>query len=232
MRSEPDLSTIAALIGDPTRAIMLSALLGGQSLPASELAYRSHITAQTASSHLSKLVEGGLLTMQRTGRHHYYQLKNAEVAHLLEALAVVAPPPRVKTQEQSNELSALQLARTCYDHLAGKLGVAVTQSLIEQQLITLDETDYQVTAAGSKWLSAWEIDESQLHKGRRKFACTCLDWSERRYHVAGAFGASVTTKFFEKGWIARMNGTRAIGITDSGHKGLKEQFGIETREWV
>jgi DNA-binding transcriptional ArsR family regulator len=226
MRSEPDLSTIAALIGDPTRAIMLSALMGGQSLPASELAYRSHITAQTASSHLAKLVEGGLLTVQQTGRHRYYQLKNAEVAHLLEALAVVAPAPRVKSQGESEDLKALHLARTCYDHLAGKLGVAVTQSLLDQAFIQLDEADYQVTAEGSKWLTAWDIDESQLHKGRRKFACTCLDWSERRYHVAGALGASVTAKFFEKGWVARITGTRAIRITDSGRKGLKEQFGI------
>jgi len=226
MRSEPDLSTIAALIGDPTRAIMLSALMGGQSLPASELAYRSHITAQTASSHLAKLVEGGLLTVQQTGRHRYYQLKNAEVAHLLEALAVVAPAPRVKSQGESEDLKALHLARTCYDHLAGKLGVAVTQSLLDQAFIQLDEADYQVSAEGSKWLAAWVIDESQLHKGRRKFACTCLDWSERRYHVAGALGASVTAKFFEKGWVARITGTRAIRIIDSGRKGLKEQFGI------
>ena len=232
MRSEPDLSTVAALIGDPTRAIMLSALLGGQSLPASELAYRAHITAQTASSHLGKLVDGGLLTMQRTGRHHYYQLKNAEVAHLLEALAVVAPPPRVKSQGESEALKALHLARTCYDHLAGKLGVAVTQALLDQNFITLDEADYKVTAEGSQWLAAWDIDESQLHKGRRKFACTCLDWSERRYHVAGALGSSVAAKFFEKGWVARVKGTRALRITDSGRKGLKEQFGIGVGEWA
>src|SRR5436190_2067977 len=142
MRAEPDLSTIAALIGDPTRATMLSALMSGQSLPASELAYRAHITAQTASSHLAKMVDGGLLTMQRTGRHHYYQLKNAEVAHLLEALAVVAPAPRVKSLNESDALKALQTARTCYDHLAGKLGVAVTQALLDRNLIQLDEADY------------------------------------------------------------------------------------------
>ncbi len=226
MRPEPDLSTIAALIGDPTRATMLSALLGGQSLPASELAYRAHITAQTASSHLAKLVDGGLLAVQQTGRHRYYQLKNAEVAHLLEALAVVAPPPRIKTQAQSKQLTELHLARTCYDHLAGKLGVAVTQALVDQQLINLDEQDYHVTADGANWLAAWEIDERQLHKGRRKFACTCLDWSERRYHVAGALGASIAAKFFEKGWVKRIDGTRALRITESGRVGLNDQFNI------
>ena len=232
MRTEPDLSTIAALIGDPTRAIILSALLGGQSLPASELAYRAHITAQTGSSHLAKLVEGGLLTVHQTGRHRYYQLKNAEVAHLLEALAVVAPAPRTKSPTESAELNALHVARTCYDHLAGKLGVAVTQSLLDQNLIQLDEADYHVTPEGSKWLAAWEIDENQLHKGRRKFACTCLDWSERRYHVAGALGATVADKFFEKGWVSRITGTRALRITDKGNKGLSAQFGIHTAEWL
>ena len=127
---------------------------------------------------------------------------------------------------ESETLKALQTARTCYDHLAGKLGVAVTQALLDQNFVKLDETDYQVTAEGAKWLAAWEIDENQLHKGRRKFACTCLDWSERRYHMAGALGASVAAKFFEKSWVTRVKGTRALRITESGRKGLKEQFGI------
>ncbi len=231
MNTEPDLSTIAALIGEPTRAIMLSALLGGQSLPASELAYRAHITAQTASSHLSKLVDGGLLTVQRTGRHRYYQLKNADVGHLLEAMAVIAPPTRTKTAHESEAMKALCSARTCYDHLAGKLGVAVTQSLLDQAYIHLDDVNYQITSEGSRWLETWKIDENQLRKGRRRFACTCLDWSERRYHVAGALGAALAAALFENGWIKRVEGTRAIGITDKGRTGLAEQFAIYTQDW-
>ena len=231
MNPEPDLATVASLIGDPTRAMMLSALLGGQSLPASELAYRAHITAQTASSHLSKLIEGGLLTVQRTGRHRYYQLKNADVAHILEAMAVIAPAARTKTPHESEELKALCSARTCYDHLAGKLGVALTQSLVDKGFISVDEVNYQVTDEGSKWLAAWNIDESQLRKGRRRFACTCLDWSERRYHVAGALGAALAAALFENGWVTRVDGTRAIRITDSGRTGLAAQFAIQTQDW-
>lgn len=227
MLDQPDLSTVAALIGEPARATILSALLGGESLPASELAYRAHITPQTASSHLNKLVDGCLLKVIQTGRHRYYQLKNIEVAHLLEMLAVVAPPTRAKTPPQSEALQALHLARTCYDHLAGKLGVTVTQALVDKEFVTLDGTDYRLTADGAAWLASWNIDESQLRKGRRKFACTCLDWSERRYHIAGALAAAVTDVFFEKGWVIRMTGTRALHITDNGRAGMCEVFGIK-----
>src|SRR5262245_34681146 len=132
MQPEPDLATIATLIGDPTRATILWALLDGQSLPASELSYRAHVTPQTVSAHLAKLVEGGLLDVTRIGRHRYYRIKNAQVADALESLALLSPSPRIRSQHKSAEYQQLCLARTCYDHLAGKLGVAMTQVLCDR----------------------------------------------------------------------------------------------------
>jgi DNA-binding transcriptional ArsR family regulator len=228
MHFEPDLAAIAALIGDPARSTILSALLGGQSLPASELAHRAHVTAQTTSTHLAKLVEGGLLEVNRIGRHRYYRLKNAEVAHALEALAIISPAPRIKSQHESAEYHALCFARTCYDHLAGKLGVMMIQVFLDRGLLTLDDQSYALTAQGSKWLNQWNIDENQLRKGRRMFARTCLDWSERRSHLAGALGAAITNRLFENGWITRTSINRAVHLTEEGRLGFLREFELET----
>jgi DNA-binding transcriptional ArsR family regulator len=230
MQTEPDLSVVAALIGDPARATMLSALLGGQSLPASELAYRAHITAQTASSHLTKLVDGGLLEVQQRGRHRYYRLRSADVARALEALALISPAPRLRSQQQSAEYQALCFGRTCYDHLAGKLGVAMTNTLLDQGLLTLSDQSYVLTGYGSEWLSTWQIDETQLHKKRRIFACACLDWSERQDHLAGALGGALADWFFENGWIQRVSGSRAVQLTEVGRSGFLREFAINTTE--
>ena len=229
MPAEPDLSTVATLIGDPARATILSALLSGQSLPASELAYRAHITPQTTSMHLSRLVDGGLLDVSRTGRHRYYRLKNADVAHALEALALLASPPRLKKPQQSAEYQELCYARTCYDHLAGKLGVALTQALVAKGLITVSDQSYLLTEQGSEWLATWDIDEGQLRKGRRLFARTCLDWSERQNHLAGALGAAIASRMLEDGWVKRIPGNRALRLTEAGRKGLMAEFGIDAQ---
>lgn len=230
MQPEPDLSVIAALIGDQTRAMMLSALLGGQALPASELAYRAHITPQTASDHLTRLVEGGLLDVSRAGRHRYYRLKNAEVARALEALAAISPAPRPRSKPQSEDYYALYFARSCYDHLAGKLGVALTHALLDKGFITEDAQSYQLTEAGSGWLAGWGVDESQLRKGRRLFARACLDWSERENHLAGGLGAAVLKHLLEEGWVARVPGGRTLRLTDAGRVGFQREFGIDARE--
>lgn len=227
MIPEPNLSTIAALIGDPARATILSALLSGQALPASDLAYRAHITPQTASSHLAKLVDGGLLDVTRTGRHRYYRLKNAEVAHALEILTSLAAPPRLKTPRDSAAYDALCFARTCYDHLAGQMGVALTQALIDKGIVTADDQSYVLTEAGTQWLVSWNIEEEALRQGRRLFARPCVDWSERRDHMAGALGSAITKQLFEKGWIMRLPGHRAVRVTDVGRRGFRDEFGID-----
>lgn len=226
MQADPDVSTIAALIGDPTRAAILSALMDGQSLPASDLASRAHVTFQTTSSHLAKLVEGGLLEVKQFQRHRYYRIKNAEVAHALEALAVISPLLRPKSVQRSAGQQALCTARTCYDHLAGKLGVAVSQALLAQKFLLPERDVYHLTPTGMDWLAAWDIDEKALYKGRRKFAYPCLDWSERQPHIAGTLGAAVAAKFFEKGWVKRLPETRAIQLTDAGRKGLAQELAL------
>lgn len=226
MQTEPDFSTIAALIGEPTRATILAALLNGQSLPASELAYRAHITCQTASSHLAKLVAGGLLEVNKAGRHRYYRLKNANVARALEALAVISPPNPIQSHRDSAKLQALRFARTCYDHLAGQLGVAITHALEDKNFLLQDDGAYTLTEAGSAWLARWNIDENQLRKERRAFARTCLDWSERHDHLAGALGTALTTMLFDRGYIHRVPDSRAVRLTDAGRLWLQQELSI------
>lgn len=226
MLHEPDLATVAALIGEPSRALILSALLGGEALPASELAYRAQITPQTASSHLSRLVDGQLLTVTSAGRHRYYKLKSREVAQLLETLATVSPLPEPRTPRVGKISPELCNARTCYDHLAGKLGVAVTRAMLERGYIVADQKNFTLTPAGMAWCELHNIDVDALKKLRRKFAYACLDWSERHDHLAGTLGASIADLFFAQGWIKRLPHTRALQITPSGKRILLADFGI------
>lgn len=226
MLHEPDFATIASLIGEPSRAAILAALLSGEALPASELAYRAHVTPQTASSHLAKLLDANLLKVTATGRHRYYSLKNHDVARILETLQIIAPPLKPQTLRTSKISPELCQARTCYDHLAGKLGVSVTHALIEQNYLELDEQNYLLTPKGLAWFESWEIDVEPLKKKRRKFAYACLDWSERRFHIAGSLGAVVADLFFDKGWVKRLPHTRALKITRIGETILKQDFAI------
>jgi DNA-binding transcriptional ArsR family regulator len=226
MHAEPDLATVATLIGDPARAAMLAALLGGQVRPAGELAACARISPQTASSHLSKLVAGGLLRVTTAGRHRYYQLQGPEVGAALEALAAIAPQARVRSLRESEAARALRFARTCYDHLAGVVGVVVTQGLLDQGLLSADTQSYRISAAGTAWFGRWGIDLAQLEKTRRSFAKPCLDWSERHYHLAGALGAALTQALFERGWLARVAGSRAVRVTEAGRNGLQQELHV------
>ena len=224
MSAEPNLAEVALLIGEPARATMLLALLGGLALPAGELAARAQVTPQTASAHLARLVAGGLVQAMSSGRHRYYRLSSSEVGAVLEALLTIAPTRPVRSLRQSEQAKALRTARTCYDHLAGALGVAITQRLVALGLLVQEGERYAVTTDGVDWLAAWRIDLDGLRRGRRALAPACLDWSERREHVAGALGAALTANLFERGWIVRAAGSRAVRLTAAGQAGLEQHL--------
>jgi DNA-binding transcriptional ArsR family regulator len=223
MIMEPDISSLAALISEPARGRILFALLDGRGLPATELARRAGITCQTASSHLAKLANGNLLQVIPQGRHRYYRIANSRVAELLESMAALAP--RNETFEVRPE-GPIQLARTCYNHLAGNLGVAITSAIVRRGLLKEVGRDYQLTRRGAEWFSDFGIDTEALGKSGRVLARQCLDWSERRNHLAGALGSALADHLFELGWIKRTRESRAVRVTDLGKRELKRQFGI------
>ncbi len=227
MHYELDLASVAALIGETSRATILAALLGGEALPATELAYRAQITSQTASSHLAKLLEGDLIAVTTVGRHRYYSLKNQEVAQILETLQLIAPAPANRPARVPKISPELCHARTCYDHLAGKLGVTLTNAFVDKAYLIQDEQLYILSDTGQNWLESYQIDTGALQKKRRKFAYACLDWSERRFHLAGSLGAAIATLFLENEWVKRLPHSRAITITPAGEKILKDEFSIQ-----
>jgi DNA-binding transcriptional ArsR family regulator len=210
-------------MGDPTRAAFLTALAEGTALPASELAQRAGVGASTASLQLGKLVDGGLLEVARTGRHRYYRLADPTVAAAIESLAVLAPHRPASALKQAHVGSELQAARTCYDHLAGALGVSLLESLQRQRLLT---PKLEVTPKGAHRFAKLGIEVEELARGRRALTRACLDWTERRHHLAGALGAALATSFLERGWIERLPGSRAVRVTDSGRRALARQLAV------
>ncbi|MED4572661.1 ArsR/SmtB family transcription factor [Brevibacillus agri] len=229
MNTSPNIEEIASLIGEPSRVSMLVSLMGGKALPASELARLAKITPQTASTHLAKLVEGGLLQSESHGRHRYYRLASPEVAHAMEALLTIANPAPVRSLRESDQLRVLRYARTCYDHLAGEVGVALTQKMIELRLLEASGQDFVLNEAGKVKLQSLGVEVDARPKSRRRFARQCLDWSERRHHLAGSLGASLTNRLFELGWIERIPGGRAVRVTPDGAAGFLAEFGLEVK---
>lgn len=215
----------AALLGDPTRANMLWALMDGGALTAKELAFAAHVSAQTASGHLAKLAEAELLAMARQGRHRYYRLATPEVGAMLEGiLAVVGPEPARPRAWRGGE--ALRTARTCYDHLAGRLGVAIADSLAGDGRLVLTPDGGEVTDAGQDFLRAFGADPARAGGKGRVFCRPCLDWSERRPHIAGRLGAALCARCLDLGWIGRQRDTRAVAITPAGQTGFARLFGV------
>jgi DNA-binding transcriptional ArsR family regulator len=228
MHGEPDVASVAALIGDPSRAAILGALVDGRALPAGELAAMAGLSLSGASAHLARLTQGGLLTMEREGRHRYYRLAGPLVAAALEGLALLANTPR-RPRVSSPETDALRRARTCYDHLAGELGVALAQALEERGVVRAGEGKrLEVTAAGGRWFSqVLGIETARLVGRRHGIARRCLDWTERRHHIAGPLGTALLHRFHELGWItATKGGARALKLSPRGVTGLDRTLGI------
>jgi DNA-binding transcriptional ArsR family regulator len=209
-----DVALPAALIGDPTRAGFLLALTEKDALPLSELARLAGVSNSTASIHLGKLVDAGLLSVEPHGRHRYFRLANPAVATALEALAAIAPPRPVSSTQEANGIRA---ARTCYDHLAGEVGVALLDGLRRKRIVRTRDSNVELTPSGRKRFEELGVD---LAPTRRQFTRLCLDWSERRYHLAGALGAALTRQLFELGWIQRSASGRAVRVTAKGRRGL------------
>ncbi|MBI1774629.1 MAG: winged helix-turn-helix transcriptional regulator [Proteobacteria bacterium] len=224
------IAEIAALVGDPARENMLFALMDGRALTAGELAYAGRITPQTASMHLRKLTESRLLVVAKQGRHRYYRLASAEVARMLESIASVAVDAAPRFRPPSPKDHALRHARLCYDHLAGRLGVAFADALTARGILALGEDGGEVTETGTRFLTEFGIDLDRAARQKRCFCRICIDWTERRPHIAGAIGAALATRCFDLKWIERVKDSRAVTITASGRRGLAESFGLELAE--
>jgi DNA-binding transcriptional ArsR family regulator len=222
MHDSTQLAATAALLGDPARANILTALMDGGPLTAKELAYAARVSPQTTSGHLGKLTEAGLLSLEKQGRHRYFRLASPLVGQMMESiLAVAGPDPRPRSPWRGGE--ALRTARTCYDHLAGRLGVALADALQAGGHVALSADGGEVTDAGHAFLRDFGAEPVA---GKRVFCRPCLDWSERRPHLAGRLGAALACRCFGLGWIARQRDTRAVAITDAGRLGFAERFAI------
>jgi DNA-binding transcriptional ArsR family regulator len=227
MNTTYPLATVGELIGEPARATILVSLLDGRARTAGELAFTANISAQSASAHLSKLLDGGLLSVESSGRHRYYRLAGPEVAHALEALGAISTKPRSADARRSPAAEEMYAARSCYDHLAGRIAVVLAQCLEERKIVRLQgESDYELGSRGPEWFANFGIDVDWIRQSRRRFARKCVDWTERRPHIAGALGAALCSRLISLGWIARRRNTRAVRITTEGARKLRSHFGF------
>ena len=223
---ELDISVIANLIGDSARARMLTALMGGKALTATELALEAEITSQTASSHLAKLVDGQLLVVRKQGRHKYFQLQGIEIAELLESLMNMASKKNHGKIITGPDNSRLRKARICYDHLAGELGVALYNSLKKSDYIIDNNDETLLTNAGKSYFSEIGFDFNNISKSKRPLCKSCLDWSERRNHLAGILGQWILNDLFTKGWASKDLDSRAIQFTEKGLRLFTKAYAI------
>jgi DNA-binding transcriptional ArsR family regulator len=216
------MASVAALLGDPARAHILTALLDGRALTAKELAFAAHVSPQTTSGHLARLTDAGLLAGEKQGRHRYFRLASPLVGHMLESvMAVAGPEPAPTGTWRGGE--ALRNARTCYDHLAGRLGVALAESLQAAGHVVMAADGGEVTGPGRAFLRAFGAEPAP---GKRAFCRPCLDWSERRQHIGGRLGAALAARCLELSWIERRRDSRAVTITPKGESGFAERLGV------
>ena len=225
MPDGPLIAETAALMGDPSRANMLVALMDGRARTATELGLAAGVAAPTASGHLAKLVEGRLISVLSSGRHRYFRLTSPAVARALETLMGLAidGPPRHRPRSRCDE--AMARARTCYDHLAGKLGVALADTLVARGQVILDEEGGLVTDTGRTFLGSLGV-QIEGRSGRRPFCRACLDWTERRWHIGGTIGAAIAERCFELGWVEPQAHNRSVAITPSGERAFEEVFAL------
>ncbi len=232
MESEPDIASPAALIGDPARAAMLTALADGTARPAGELAEIAGLSRPAASAHLMRLTAGGLLAVEQEGRHRYYSLAGPQVAAVLEELARLAGAPATQRVPRgrlsSRPTGGMRFARSCYDHLAGELGVMLADALsAEGSLRPAEGKSLHVTRAGrARFIAVFDLDPVTLTPGRHGIACRCLDWTERRWHLGGPLGLWTMQRMEARGWIARTPDSRALSLTAPGARALNRQFGL------
>jgi DNA-binding transcriptional ArsR family regulator len=225
---EEQFKNIASLIGDPTRATVLWVLLDGKAFTATELSIAANTSPQNMSMHLNKLLKAGLLAAESQGRHRYYRFAEKEVAYAIEALAGLVPAGIQKNIAGDAGNTAIKYCRTCYDHLAGKVGVLITDSLLKQQLLVdKGNKSFEISSKGTKWFMNLGIDIDSLQGERRVLIKPCLDWSERRYHIAGSLGAALLEMMLSSGWIRRTRQSRAIVITGKGQQAIYKHFKVQ-----
>jgi DNA-binding transcriptional ArsR family regulator len=224
MKLGPDIALVASLVGDPARANMLTALMSGQALTATELAQEAGVTPQTASSHLAKLEAGGLVMPQKQGRYRYFRLKDSEVASALESLAGLADHAghsRVRTGPKD---PAMRQARVCYDHLAGEFGVRMFDHLTQKRMVAFHDTELTLTPVGRRFCVEFGIDLDDVNKARRPLCRACLDWSMRRNHLAGALGSAMLNRIFALKWARRERASRVVSFTPNGREKFEALF--------
>ncbi len=234
MNGASNIAAIASLLANPGRCRILFALADGRALPASRLATEAGVAPSTASVHLAKLVQGGLIIAvpppPHHGRYHFFQLAGPEVAGVLEGIARIAPPTPIRSLRDGTRAAAMRMARTCYDHLAGRLGAALTAALIERRVLAHRDGTYRLTDQGEDWLVEFGIDLPALRTRRRPLIHSCIDWTEQRPHLSGALGAALLERLFEHGWLRRSPASRAIHLTEEGRASLKSRFGLTLDE--
>jgi DNA-binding transcriptional ArsR family regulator len=227
MDPDADLAAVASLMADRNRAQMLMTLLGGIPQSGSALAEAAGISRSLASAHLKKLVTGGLLRAQASGRQQLYSIASEPVADALEVLILLAPAAQVRSLTEATRARSLRWARMCYDHLAGTVGVLVTEALIGRGLVSEQDGGYRVASRGAAELSGLGIDVDRLEHRTRPLLRPCLDWTEQRYHLAGSLGAALTSALVGRRWITRREASRIVTVTPAGQDGLLEWLGID-----
>jgi DNA-binding transcriptional ArsR family regulator len=226
MPGDINIVPVALLLADPTRASILQELSDGRALPAGELARRARVSSSTASAHLFKLTDAGLLAVEKQGRHRYYRIADPAIIQAIETLAALAPARPVRSLRESQIAEAVRNARMCYNHLAGNLGVKLSQALVDKHVLDASDEGYSITPQGLDWLRNFGIDEAVLKKRGSLVVPYHIDWSERRPHVAGELGAALARRLFDLEWITRTRSSRAVRLTATGQQALQDEFAI------